>query len=36
MCKDFGIKFLGKIPLDPNLLLSCEKGMSILEEKPKS
>lgn len=26
MCKDMNVPLLGRVPLEPNLLLSCEKG----------
>jgi Mrp family chromosome partitioning ATPase len=34
MCKKFDLNFLGKIPLEPSLTLSCEGGKSQLEENP--
>ncbi|KRX04156.1 P-loop containing nucleoside triphosphate hydrolase [Pseudocohnilembus persalinus] len=34
MCKDFAIDLLGKIPLDPKVLISAEKGQCISQENP--
>ncbi|CAM9178582.1 unnamed protein product [Ectocarpus fasciculatus] len=36
MATDFGIPFLGSIPMDPNMLSACEKGCSFLEAFPDS
>jgi len=33
---DFDIPFLGKIPLDPDVMNACENGKSILKEFPDS
>jgi MinD superfamily P-loop ATPase len=36
VAKDYGIPFIGKIPLDPNFMLCCEEGRNILEDHPSS
>ncbi len=36
MCEDFGCAFLGKVPLDPALLMSCEGGKSFVASHPES
>jgi Mrp family chromosome partitioning ATPase len=36
LAKHFNIDFLGKIPLDPEVMKSCETGKSILKEHPES
>jgi len=36
MCKDLGLAFLGKIPLDPTLARACDEGESYLERCPNS
>eukprot|EP01089_Gocevia_fonbrunei_P001824 TRINITY_DN11744_c0_g2_i1.p1 TRINITY_DN11744_c0_g2~~TRINITY_DN11744_c0_g2_i1.p1 ORF type:complete len:318 (-),score=70.86 TRINITY_DN11744_c0_g2_i1:245-1198(-) len=32
MCKDMGLDFLGKVPLDPTLARACDEGQSYLEK----
>ena len=36
MCNVTKNRLLGKLPLDPNLLLSCENGKSITKTHPSS
>lgn len=36
MCDDFKLKLLGKIPLEPDLILCSEKGKSIINSNPTS
>jgi Mrp family chromosome partitioning ATPase len=36
LAKDTGISFLGRIPLDPQVMNACENGKSILKEHPNS
>lgn len=36
MCEDYKIDLLGKIPLEPKVLMSTEKGKCILDEFPDS
>ncbi|KAG0780931.1 hypothetical protein G6F16_003691 [Rhizopus arrhizus] len=36
LAKEFGIKLLGKIPLDPRVAKSCDLGVSFLDEYPDS
>lgn len=36
MARDFGIPYLGSIPMDPKMLACCEKGFSFLEAFPTS
>ena len=36
MALDFGIPFLGSIPMDPHMLSCCEKGFNFLEVYPTS
>jgi len=36
MCKDLDVPFLGKIPLDPNILLACEGGKCYIKGNPSS
>lgn len=36
LSKLFNVPFLGKIPLDPLVMDSCEKGQSIIAEAPES
>lgn len=35
MCQDLGVRFLGSLPLDPQVLRACEKGVSYFEEHPE-
>ena len=34
MANDFGVPYLGRLPLDPCLLKACEDGESYLEKFP--
>lgn len=36
MCKDFNLKLLGKIPIEPEILLCAEKGRCIVNTLPES
>ncbi len=36
MAEKFGVPYLGKLPLDPNLLKACEDGVSFVEKYPSS
>jgi hypothetical protein len=36
MCKDMGVRFLGKLPLDPRIAQACDQGKSFLDEIPDS
>lgn len=36
MAADFGVPYLGSIPMDPNMLSACERGCSFLEAFPDS
>jgi hypothetical protein len=36
MCNDMGIPLLAKVPLDPNILMSCEKGKFLGEGNENS
>ena len=36
MAVQFGVPYLGKLPMDPNMMEACEKGMSFLEAFPTS
>jgi len=36
LCKEFNIRYLGAIPLDPIVMSSCEKGLSIVQHHPSS
>ncbi|KAK1736560.1 cytosolic iron-sulfur cluster assembly factor NBP35 [Skeletonema marinoi] len=36
MANKFGVPYLGKLPLDPNLLKSCEDGVSFVDQYPSS
>lgn len=36
LAKHFKIPFLGKIPLDPNVMKCCENGISMVKEVPDS
>lgn len=36
LAKDYGLNFLGKIPLDPNLMKACEEGSSFVNKYPNS
>ena len=35
MCSEMNVKFLGDIPLDPNLLKICESGKSFFKDTDK-
>jgi hypothetical protein len=34
MAKQFGVPFLGALPIDPLLLQACEKGVAFVTESP--
>jgi len=36
MCEEFNVDLITKIPLDPKLLDSCDKGKCYLKEYPES
>jgi hypothetical protein len=36
MAQKFNVPYLGKLPMDPNMMLACEKGESFLETFPTS
>ena len=36
MAAQFQVPYLGKIPMDPNMLLACERGVSFAEAFPSS
>lgn len=36
MCKEMGLKLLGKIPLDPRIGKSCDSGRSFIDDYPES
>ena len=36
MCQDMDVPMLAKVPLEPNLLISCEKGKCYMAEAPES
>ncbi|WVO23081.1 cytosolic Fe-S cluster assembly factor NBP35 [Cryptococcus decagattii] len=36
MGKELGIELLGKVPLDPRIGMTCDQGMSFLDEYPES
>jgi Mrp family chromosome partitioning ATPase len=36
MCKEMGVPFLGKIPIDPRIGKSCDMGVNLFEEYPES
>ncbi|KAL0487527.1 cytosolic Fe-S cluster assembly factor nubp1 [Acrasis kona] len=36
LAEQFGVPFLGRIPLDPRVMNACENGKSIIEEMPDS
>lgn len=36
MAAAFGVPYLGKVPLDPNLLRACEEGVAVAEKAPGS
>ncbi|KAF1602611.1 UNVERIFIED_CONTAM: Cytosolic Fe-S cluster assembly factor NUBP1, partial [Eudyptes pachyrhynchus] len=36
MCQNLNVSFLGKVPLDPQIGKSCDKGQSFLSEAPES
>lgn len=36
MAEKFAVPYLGKLPLDPNLLKACEDGVSFVEKYPSS
>jgi hypothetical protein len=36
MCEDMGVQMLGRLPLEPKILLSCEKGKCFVAEHPET
>lgn len=36
MCKELGLKLLGKVPLDPRIGKSCDTGRSFIDDFPNS
>lgn len=36
MAKLFNVPYLGKLPMDPNMMYACENGISFLEKFPNS
>eukprot|EP01038_Epipyxis_sp_PR26KG_P010092 gene10092-13564_t len=36
MARNFGVPFLGKLPMDPNMMFACENGKSFLQHFPTS
>jgi hypothetical protein len=36
MAAQFGVPYLGKLPMDPNMMEACERGRSFLEAFPAS
>ncbi len=36
MADRFGVPYLGKLPMDPNMMKACEEGRSFLEAYPAS
>ena len=36
MAEKFSVPYLGKLPLDPNLLKACEDGTSFVDKYPSS
>ena len=36
MASSFGLPYLGKLPMDPNILKSCEEGKSFVDQCPLS
>ncbi|RYG68644.1 hypothetical protein EON64_04735 [archaeon] len=36
MCKQFNVPYLGRLPLDPQVMRACEEGKSFLEVYPDS
>ena len=36
MAKKFHVPYLGKLPMDPNMMKACENGASVLEAFPNS
>lgn len=36
MADELGIELLGKVPLDPRIGMTCDKGLSFLDEFPDS
>lgn len=36
MARKFNIPYLGKLPMDPNMMRSCEEGKCFLEYFPQS
>jgi MinD superfamily P-loop ATPase len=36
MCEEFNVKLLTKIPIEPELMKSCDQGKCYVKECPKS
>lgn len=36
MARRFGVPYLGRLPMDPNMMYACEEGKSFLELYPTS
>jgi MinD-like ATPase involved in chromosome partitioning or flagellar assembly len=36
MAERFGVPYLGKLPMDPNILRACEEGKSFIDAYPSS
>ena len=36
MAEKFGVPYLGMLPMDPNVLISCDEGVSFAEKFPRS
>ena len=36
MARQFNVPYLGKLPMDPNMMNACEKGVSFLDTYPTS
>lgn len=36
MAEKFNVPFLGRLPMDPNLMRACDEGKSFLENFPES
>jgi Flp pilus assembly CpaE family ATPase len=36
MAAAFSVPYLGKVPLDPNLLRACEEGVAVADKAPSS
>jgi MinD superfamily P-loop ATPase len=36
LAKEYGVPFLGRLPIDPNLARSCDQGTNFITEHPDS